>query len=67
MLIVACAGTDGATSRAGLPMSSKGMTLASLITLGDAGEQFPIKLPLSTSNAWQKRDTSHDRERPSQM
>lgn len=67
MLIVACAGTGGSISRTGLPMSSKGMTFESLMTLTDTGEQFPIMFPLSTSNAWQKRDTSQDRERPSQI
>ena len=33
------------------------------MTLNDAGEQFQINFPLSTSNAWQKRDTSQDRDR----
>ena len=32
------------------------------MTLNNAGEQFQIKFPLSTSNAWQKRDTSQDRD-----
>lgn len=66
MLIVAWAVEGGSISITGFPMSNKGMTFESLIMLAD-GEQFPIIFPLSTSNAWQKRDTSQDRERPSQM
>lgn len=31
------------------------------------GVRFPIVFPLSTSKACKKRDTSHDRDRPSQM
>lgn len=67
MLIVEWAGTGCSTSTTGLPISSNGIILESLTTLHDAGEQFPIMFPLSTSNAWQKRETSQDRERPSQM
>ena len=63
MLIVEWAGTSGSTSTTDLPISSRGMTLESLMTLNDAGEQFPIMFPLSTSNAWQKRDTLQDRNR----
>ena len=39
----------------------------SLMTLNSAGEQLPIMCPLSTPNAWGKRDISQDRDRPSQM
>lgn len=66
MLIVECA-AGASTSMIGLPISSRGIIFESLTTLNEAGEQFPIMFPLSTSNAWQKRETSQDRERPSQM
>jgi len=67
MLIVECAGTGGSITTTGSPISSRGMGFESLMTLNEAGEQFPIMFPLSTSNAWQKRETSQDRDRPSQM
>ncbi len=31
------------------------------------GERLPMVFPLSTSNACKNRDTSHERDRPSQM
>lgn len=52
MLMVECAGSTGcSTSTTGLPISSRGMAFESLMTLNEAGEQFPIMFPLSTSKA----------------
>ena len=48
MLIVEWAGTGSSTSTTDLPISSRGMTLESVMTPNDAGEQLPVMFPLST-------------------
>ena len=52
------------------PTSRGGTDAASILFVGvlkGRGDRLPTVLPPSTSKAWQMRDTSQERERPSQM
>jgi hypothetical protein len=65
MSITAAPSFDNSTTDS--PICRGGTISVTFTATSGCGEQFPMILPPSISNAWQKRETSQDRGLPIQM